>query len=329
MSTQFYLGIDIGGTKCAVIAGTEKMKILKRTGFPTETSKGPGHSIKLLLNSASEIVSALGPERLKAIGISCGGPLDSVKGIVQSPPNLPGWDDIPIVNLFKERFNVPVFLQNDANACALAEWKFGAGKGTRNMVFLTFGTGMGGGIIIDGRLYSGTNDLAGEVGHIRLADEGPRAYGKKGSFEGFCSGTGIALLAKQIVSEKFALKQPVSFCDKKENIDKITAKDVAEAAFSGDKTAIKILEISGEYLGKGLSVLIDILNPQKIVIGSIYVRCRQFIEPACLEIVKKEALDPARAVCSIVPATLGEQVGDYASLSVAMVQGGLKNGNKK
>jgi glucokinase len=318
----YYLGIDIGGTKCSVIAGTEDMQILKKTGFPTETSKGPGHAINLLLKSASEIVENFGLNQLKAIGISCGGPLDSTKGIVQSPPNLPGWNDIPIVNLFKDKFNVPVFLQNDANACALAEWKFGAGRGTQNMVFLTFGTGMGGGIIINGRLYSGTNDLAGEVGHIRLADEGPRAYGKKGSFEGFCSGTGIALLAKQIIREKFALKQSVSFCDTPENINQITAKDVAEAAFSGDKTAIKILEISGEYLGKGLSLLIDILNPQKIVIGSIYVRCRQFIEPACLEMIRQEALEPARAVCSIVPAALGEEVGDYASLSVAMVQNG-------
>ena len=316
----YYLGIDIGGTKCAVIAGTGEMEILKKTSFPTETGKGPGHAINLLLKSASEIVDNLGPGLLKAIGISCGGPLDSIKGIVQSPPNLPGWNDIPITDLFRDKFNVPVFLQNDANACALAEWKFGAGKGTQNMIFLTFGTGMGGGIIINGRLYSGTNDLAGEVGHIRLSEDGPRAYGKKGSFEAFCSGTGIALLAKQIVSEKFALKQTVSFCNNPENIDKITAKDVADAAFSGDKTAIKILEISGEYLGKGLSLLIDILNPQKIVIGSIYARCRQFIEPACLEIIKQEALAPARAVCSIVPAALGEEVGDYASLSVAMVQ---------
>lgn len=320
MNTRFYIGIDIGGTKCAVIAGTEDMEILKRISFPTETQKGPDHAINLLLDSASEICGKLGPDGLKAIGISCGGPLDSVKGVVQSPPNLPLWDNIPIVKLFEDRFHVPVYLQNDANACALAEWKFGAGKGTQNMIFLTFGTGMGGGIIINGRLYTGTNDLAGEVGHVRLADDGPKAYGKKGSFEGFCSGTGIALIARKIVSEKFALKQTVSFCDNIKNVDKITAKDIAEAAFSGDKTAIKILEISGEYLGKGLSILIDILNPQKIVIGSIYARCRQFIEPACLEIVKREALEPARAVCSVVPADLGEQVGDYASLSVAMVQ---------
>jgi glucokinase len=320
MTNEYYLGIDIGGTKCAVIAGTEEMKIIRKISFPTETSKGPSYAINLLLDSATEIINNPETGRLKAIGISCGGPLDSISGIIQSPPNLPGWDDIHIVDLFKEKFLVPVFLQNDANACALAEWKFGAGKGTRNMVFLTFGTGMGGGIIINGRLYSGTNDLAGEVGHIRLADEGPKAYGKKGSFEGFCSGTGIALLAKQIIKEKFALSQPVSFCKNIEDIDKISARDVAEAAFAGDKTAIKILEISGEYLGKGLSILIDILNPQKIVIGSIYTRCRQFIEPACLEVIMREALEPARAVCSIVPADLGEQVGDYASLSVAMVQ---------
>jgi glucokinase len=319
MNTPFYIGIDIGGTKSAVIAGTENMKILKKASFPTHTQRGPDYVIDLLLNSTKEIVGNLGQKGLKSIGISCGGPLDSKKGVVHSPPNLPGWDNIPIVKMFKEMFHVPVHLQNDANACALAEWKFGAGKGSQNMIFLTFGTGMGGGIIIDGKLYSGTNDLAGEVGHIRLADDGPRAYGKKGSFEGFCSGTGIALLARQILSEKFTLKQKVPFCPDRDSIDKITAKDIAEAAFSGDKTAIKILEISGEYLGKGLSVLIDILNPEKIVIGSIYARCRQFIEPACLEVIKREALEPSRVVCSIVPAALGEEVGDYASLSVAMI----------
>lgn len=319
MNTRFYLGIDIGGTKSAVIAGRENMEILKRASFPTETGKGPDHIISLLLNSASDFIHSLNDRNLKAIGISCGGPLDSKKGVVQSPPNLPGWDNIPIVKIFQDKFKVPAYLQNDANACALAEWKFGAGKGTRNMIFLTFGTGMGGGIIIDGRLYSGTNDLAGEVGHIRLADDGPRAYGKKGSFEGFCSGTGIALLARQIIREKFSLNKQVSFCRNIADIEKITAKDVAEAALRGDKTAIKILEISGEYLGKGLSILIDILNPERIVIGSIYVRCRQFIEPACQEQIKREALEPSGAVCKILPAALGEKVGDYASLSVAMV----------
>lgn len=319
MNNPYYIGIDIGGTKCAVLAGTADMEVMKRISFPTETSKGPGHAISLLLKNASDIADELGISSLKAVGISCGGPLDSKKGIVQSPPNLPGWDNIPIVKLFEEKLGVPAFLQNDANACALAEWKFGAGRDTRNMIFLTFGTGMGGGLIIDGKLYSGTNDLAGEVGHIRLSDDGPKAYGKKGSFEGFCSGTGIALIARKILYEKFSLEQSVSFCHNISDVERISAKDVADAAFAGDKTAIKILEISGEYLGKGLSLLIDILNPEMIVIGSIYARCRKFIEPACLEVIRNEALEPAAAVCRIVPAGLGEQVGDYASLSVAIV----------
>src|SRR5450759_834877 len=167
MDKKYYLGIDIGGTKCAVIAGTEDMEILEKINFPTETHKGPAHAINLLLNGAGSITEKLGLQGLQSIGISCGGPLDSKKGLVQSPPNLPGWDNIPIVQLFNEKFHVPVFLQNDANACALAERKSGAGKGMENMIFLTFGTGMGAGIIADGRLYSGTNDLAGEVGHIR------------------------------------------------------------------------------------------------------------------------------------------------------------------
>jgi glucokinase len=319
MNKKYYLGIDIGGTKCAVIAGTEEMEILEKINFPTDTHKGSGHAINLLLNGAGSITDKLGLQGLQSIGISCGGPLDSKKGLVQSPPNLPGWDNIPIVQLFNEKFHVPVFLQNDANACALAEWKFGAGKGVENMIFLTFGTGMGAGIVADGRLYSGTNDLAGEVGHIRLADDGPEGYGKKGSFEGFCSGGGIARIAQKLAAEKLANGEVLSFCSNISEIDKITTKDIAEAAANGDKTALEIFEISGKHLGKGLSILIDVLNPQRIVIGSIYARCRQFIEPSCMKVIEQEALEPSRSVCRIVPAALGEQVGDFASLSVAMI----------
>jgi glucokinase len=319
MNTGYYLGIDIGGTKCAVIAGTDNMKIFEKRVFQTETWKGPDHAVNLLIDSASAIIGKMGPEGLKAIGISCGGPLDSKKGIVQSPPNLPGWDNIPVVKLFRNKFDVPVYLQNDANASALAEWRFGAGKGTDNMIFLTFGTGMGAGIITDGKLYSGTNDMAGEAGHIRLAEDGPEGYGKKGSFEGFCSGGGIARLAQKIARERFSAGEAVAFCKSKYNIDDITARDVAEAAAGGDVTALEIFETSGKYLGHGLSVLIDILNPQMIVIGSIYVRCREFLEPACMSIIEKEALENSRKVCRIVPAALGDQIGDYASLSVAMI----------
>jgi len=318
MDHSYYLGIDIGGTKCTVITGTKNMEILEREQVETNHAQGPYNLIDQLLNISDRLIQKTKKDKLQAIGISCGGPLDSKTGIIMSPPNLPGWDNIPITRIFMEKFDVQTFLQNDANACALAEWKSGAGKGTENMIFLTFGTGMGAGIILNGKLYTGTNDLAGEVGHIRLADDGPEAYGKKGSFEGFCSGAGITRLGKTIVSSKLQMGEKVMFCQNEKQIDTITTKKIAEAAFKGDKTAQEIFEISGEYLGKGLSILIDILNPERIVIGSVYTRATRLIEPACRKVMEREALSPALKVCEIVPAALGDEVGEYACLCVAL-----------
>jgi glucokinase len=257
-------------------------------------------------------------ESVTSIGISCGGPLDSVTGLILSPPNLPGWDKIPIVKLFVEEFGIPTFIQNDANACALAEWLMGAGRGTSNMIFLTFGTGMGAGLILNGKLYSGTNDLGGEAGHIRLAQTGPVGFGKAGSFEGFCSGGGIAQLAKSVVIEKLKNNDPVEFCPSLDMIDRIDAKMVATAAQAGDPVANEIIGISAGYLGYGLSILIDILNPECIVIGSIYARNENLFKPVMEKIIQWEALEPAARVCTIKPAELGESVGDYAALGVAV-----------
>ncbi len=320
MEKTYYLGIDIGGTKCAVIAGTEEMEILERVHFATETKRGAEYAIHNLLKHASTLIHKFDDYTLVAIGISCGGPLNSSKGLIQSPPNLPGWDNIPITQLFKDQFKVPVFLQNDANAGALAELRFGAGRGTDNMIFLTFGTGLGAGLIMNGRLYTGTNDLAGEVGHIRLADEGPEGFGKEGSFEGFCSGAGIARLGRQIIREKLQNGEHVPFAEKESQLDALTTKDLAVAAIEGDPTAIKIFEISGKYLGIGLSILIDLFNPQRIVIGGVYARNPQLFEEACRKVIEREAISAAVKACEIVPAALGDQVGDYASLSVAMMK---------
>lgn len=318
---EYYLGIDIGGTKCAVIAGTTDMEILKREQFATETERGPDYAISRLIETAKRVCSELGNEHeLKAAGISCGGPLDSRTGMIQSPPNLPGWDEVPICKLFNEALNVPVFLQNDANACAMAEWKFGAGKGTENMVFMTFGTGLGAGLVLNGKIYTGTNDLAGEVGHIRLADDGPEAYGKKGSFEAFCSGSGIARLAKIVIREKLNKDEVVAFCENEDQLENITAKTLAQAADTGDATALEIFETSARYLGVGLSILIDVLNPQRIVIGSVYARNPHLFETISRKVFEAEALEPAVKVCEVVPAALGDQVGDFASLSVAMME---------
>lgn len=312
-------GIDIGGTKCAVSLGEQsgsKVNVIDKKKFltppsPSEAISNLVDSLKLLLREHREL-------KPDAIGISCGGPLDSQKGLILSPPNLPHWDWVDIVTPFKECFNVPVGLQNDANACALAEWKWGAGKGCNNMVFLTFGTGMGAGLILNGKLYSGTNDMAGEVGHIRLEQDGPKGYGKAGSFEGFCSGGGIAKLAKSMAIGSIKHGQYPTFCKNLEELHDITTEKVGKAAQSGDELALSVFEIVAQKLGKGLAILVDILNPEVIVIGSIYGRQQEILESKMLEVLKKEALPHSLKVCKIVPAGLGESVGDLASLSVAL-----------
>jgi len=316
-TTGYFIGIDIGGTKCAIVVGDEKFKIFRRIQFETRTERGYLEILNEFFSNLDELFLEFPKEQVQQIGISCGGPLDSKKGNIYSPPNLPGWDNVPIVELFQKKYGIPTAIQNDANACALAEWLMGAGKGAQNMIFLTFGTGMGSGLILNGQLYAGTNDLGGEVGHIRLAKDGPVGFGKAGSFEGFCSGGGIAQLAKTIVSEKISTGQNVEFCSAND-IEKLDAKMVAIAAGKGDPVANEIIKISAEYLGKALAILIDTLNPQCIVIGSIYARNEMLFKPHVDRVLELEAIPSAVEVCEIKPALLGDSIGDYAALCVAI-----------
>ncbi len=312
-------GVDIGGTKCAVCLGklgADEIVVVGKRRFPTPPSPPAAQG---LINAAlAELLSETAAGTLAAIGVSCGGPLDSRAGLILSPPNLPGWERVDVVTPLREQFGVPTSLHNDANASALAEWQWGAGRGTRNMIFLTFGTGMGAGLILDGRLYSGTNDLAGEVGHIRLEHTGPVGYGKAGSFEGFCSGGGIARLARSLTETALAQGDTPLFCPSPADLAAITAERVGQAAQQGDPLALQVFALVGQQLGRGLAILVDLLNPERIVIGSIYGRQRPLLEPLVRAAVAAEALPQALAVCDIVPAGLGEQVGDLASLAVAL-----------
>ncbi|MDD3108204.1 MAG: ROK family protein [Alistipes sp.] len=318
---NYLVGIDIGGTKCAVVLGrktTEGIEILAKERFPTER-QGYATVIDRFFLEVDQLLSTHGVtlSEVEAFGISCGGPLDSQRGVIMSPPNLPGWDNVPIVELFEKRFGVKTGIQNDANACALAEWQFGAGRGTRNMIFLTFGTGMGAGLVLNGALYSGTNDMAGEVGHMAMRPFGPVGYGKAGSFEGFCSGSDIEQLARTRAQEALQMGSSVGYCPTAADLERITARSVAEAASSGDPDAVEVYRTSGKLLGEGLSLLIDLLNPEVIVIGSIFARAHDLLWPKAEQVIRKQALGYAREVCRVVPARLGESIGDYAALSVA------------
>lgn len=305
MEIFMYIGIDIGGTKSAVVKAevtvSGAIKILEKRRFVTA-------DVKSTLESIFAAVKELMP--CDAIGISCGGPLDEDSGIIMSPPNLPGWDGIKIVDMIRERFAVPVRLMNDANACALAEWRFGAGRGTKNMVFLTFGTGLGAGLVLDGKLYTGTNGNAGEIGHIRLSDDGPVGFGKAGSFEGFCSGGGISRLAEMKKIEAKAQGRDIFPCG-------CDAKTVADLAYAGDADAIAVYKESAKALGKGLSVIVDAFNPERIVIGSVFARAQDLFTEEMERVMKEEALPESLAACRVVPAELGDSIGDFAAVAVA------------
>ncbi|MBS3771652.1 MAG: ROK family protein [Bacteroidales bacterium] len=316
MNKQWYIGIDIGGTKSAVLLIDDQGNIDQRKQIATTKGKNNWQpTVDFFIEQISEFSHK---QKISSIGISCGGPLNSKEGMICSPPNLPGWDKVPIVKILTDKFQVPVAIENDANAGALAEWRYGAGKGYNNLIFLTFGTGLGAGLILNGQLYSGTNDLGGEAGHIRLDSDGPIGYNKRGSFEGFCSGTG---LSQMMAFELLCLKEQIGeqqMLEKYKEPFKITGKDVVELAKKGDEIALKVIKKSGKYFGKGLSVLLDILNPELIVVGSMAVRLGDLLLDPAREIVKQEALPGAVSACQIVPAELGERIGDLSALCVAI-----------
>lgn len=316
---KYYIGVDVGGTKCAVTLGSaaaDDIKIIVRREFPTR-----GTPTDVLEEFLSEIKTVLCENSLEfaditSLGISCGGPLDAECGIVQSPPNLPGWDDVHITEFFTSRTGIPSFLDNDANACAVAEWKFGAAKGKKNVIFLTFGTGLGAGLILDGRLYGGTNGNAGEIGHVRLRRSGPVGFGKIGSAEGFCSGGGIGRQGRAAAKkDENAAKALIEHAGCIENIN---AKNIAELAHKGDEFCKGIYRRCGEMLGETLSILIDLLNPECIILGGVYMRSGDLLAEGMRKVLAREALGISESVCEILPAGLGESIGDYAALALAV-----------
>ncbi len=316
---KVWIGVDIGGTKTAVVLCSEPPAIVERIEFPTLPESGPGRGLTLIRQTIHKFLQTykLRPEQIEAIGISCGGPLDRKRGVIQSPPNLPGWHDVPIVDVLQDEFKIECRLENDANAGAVAEHRFGAGQGVQDMIFLTMGTGLGAGIIIAGHLYHGSSDMAGEIGHVRLTASGPVGYNKPGSVEGWASGGGMAQAASERVVAAMERGEVTSLVAQLATNRILTAKDVADAARQGDELARQIVCSTGARLGEALAILVDLLNPELIVIGGIAMRLGEsLLEPARFA-MKREALAASAQACRVVPAALGENVGDIAAICVA------------
>ncbi len=317
-----WIGLDIGGTKCAVLLAEVGggIRILDKIRFDTHSELGFEQAYTRLCEAVEEILARNQTplERVNAIGVSCGGPLDSRRGVVLCPPNLPGWLNVPLARMLTEKFGVPAFLQNDANACALVEWKLGAGRGTRDMIFLTMGTGMGGGVIAEGQLLRGCTDMGGEIGHLRLSEDGPVGFGKAGSFEGWTSGGGIGRQAVELTRRLAAEGAPPAWLRDGRAESEISARLMAEYARRGDPDALALFEQVGTMLGRGLALLTDAFNPERIVIGSIFVRCEDLLRPAMEKALRAEAISFALDGLTVVPAQTGEALGDLASIMVAL-----------
>ena len=310
MREKVFLGVDVGGTKTAVILSARPPEALGRIEFATSPELGPERALQLIVESARSLLAQheLG---VAAVGVSCGSPLDRVKGVIQAPPNLPTWVDVDIRSFLQEAFDAPCQVENDANAGAVAEHRFGAGVGADHMVFLTLGTGLGAGIIANGGLYLGARGDAGEIGHVRLSPTGPVGYHKAGSIEGWSSGGGIALLAASVLAR-------TGRASSLRAVENVTARDVGLAAQAGDAVARSILRRSGERLGQTLAMLIDVLNPQRIVLGGLAWRMGEPFMAPMRRVMEREALPQTLRACEVVPAALGEKIGDVAAMCVAM-----------
>lgn len=295
------LALDIGGTKTTAAIGSVEAEIF--SSVTTLTRAPEGFEIAWsTISSLAGTVFASSPHRPSMVAVSIGGPVDAASGTILSPPNLPGWDEIPLADLLGQMFHVPVHVEHDAKAGALAEHYFGVARGIRNFVFLTVGTGIGAGAMIDGRLVRGNRDNFGEVGHWRLSEDGPALYGKQGSWEGTASGAGVAAMATAEDPHRWP--------------PGTGANVVFDAARAGDPTAIAIVDRFADSLGRGIALIVDLLAPERIVLGSLGVRTSDLILARVQAVVDREC-SARNLPCPVVPSGLGENLGILAALAVA------------
>lgn len=302
MTETILLGLDIGGTKSAAVVGDADGRVFARASRPTPRASW-GEAFDIFVDLIDAVCGEHGCSSADCarLGVSFGGPWDSRREVTRTPPNLPAWDAVPLRTLLSDRLHIDVAVENDANATALAEHRWGAGRGARDMAFLTFGTGIGAGLILDDRLYRGRGDLAGEIGHAVLVPDGPPCpCGKRGCLEALASGTAVG----RIGSERYG--EPVD------------AVEVCRRARAGDPVAIDIVEEAANWMGLGIANLLHTLNLERVVLGTLAVSAGDFfLEPIRLA---------ARRYCwpevwdgvDIVAAGLGERAQDLAALAVAV-----------
>ncbi|MCP9487789.1 MAG: ROK family protein [Gaiellaceae bacterium MAG52_C11] len=298
------LGLDIGGTKLAAGVVDSAGRVRSFIVESTNAEDGPERGLDRLFELGRRAVDESGVAwtEIEAVGIGAGGPLDTARGVLIAPPHLPGWCNVPLAARAEEAFGLPVALENDATAAAAGEHRYGAGAGTSHMVYLTISTGVGGGIVIDGRLYRGASGNGGELGHVTVDCDGRlcRGCGRKGCLEAYVSGTSIAERAREA------------------GMGDVTAGEVAAAAKAGDALAIEVWEATVDALACGLTSIVNLLEPQVVVLGGGVVSGtgEQLLGPV-RDRVRAEAMTTAGEAAKIVQSALGTHVGVVGAAAIA------------
>lgn len=310
--------VDLGGSKIVSVVADAQGRILSRDLRETPAAKAPEPVIEAVLESLHRVIAGAGKRASQIAGIGLGAPgISSPEtGVVSTPPNLPGWQEVPLRDIVARKMGLPTRLINDANAAALGELLFGAARGARNFIYITISTGIGGGIVIDGKLYFGASGAAGEVGHMTIVDDGPRCTcGNRGCWEQMASGTALAREARKRIGEGTAtIILDIAGGD----IARVTAETVSQALMRGDTLAKELVSRTSYYLGVGFATLINVFNPELIVIGGGLANIGdKLLDPAYREAGERVFKESFRAV-RFVPAELGADSGVLGAAAWAL-----------
>ncbi len=311
----YVAGVDLGATKIFTLVTLPDGREAGSDRRPTLADQGPQAVIGHIIDSVRAALAAAGATKadLAAVGVAAPGPVDRERGLVRNPPNLRGWDAVPVAQIMQGALGVRVVLENDARAAALGEHTFGAGRTFHNMTFVTISTGIGGGIILHDRLYRGATGAAGEVGHMVLDENGPTCgCGRRGCLEALASGTAIAARAAALVAEG---ESPLLARLARES-PPLTAEDVQQAALEGDVVALRVIKEAGHYLGLGLVNLVHVFNPDGIVIGGGVSHMGDLILEPARDVVRQRCFPLSQEGLSIVAGALGDRAGALGAIVV-------------
>ncbi len=316
--SKLILGVDVGGTKIATALATTQGQVIARGYAPTPSQAGPGAVIKSICATIDETLKKMPVDssQLLGMGIAAAGNIDSANGKVIFSPNLPGWRDVPLGDIIEQHFGIPTYLGNDANLAALGEWCFGVRKRVANLIYITVSTGIGGGIITDGKLYTGACGTAGEVGHMTIDVNGLRCNcGNIGCWETLASGTALAREAVRRIREG-ANTSIIELVNG--DMSKIDAKVVFLAAQQGDELAQKLISRLGYYLGVGLVNLVNIFNPELILVGGGVAKIGDLLLQPAINLVKERAFRAPTTAVEIKPALLGDDSGVLGAVAFVL-----------